>query len=99
MLLFASAIVCGATFAVWAAFPSYPAFALGLVLWGISGAIASGAYDAYVYDQLAAHDQLRSYPRIIARGGAGVSAARGPRRAAGLRRDAAQWSGRGVPIP
>ncbi|MGH8826066.1 MAG: MFS transporter [Jiangellaceae bacterium] len=70
-LLIASAIVYGATFAVWAAFPSYPTFALGFVLWGISGAIASGAYEAYVYDQLAAHDRLRSYPRIIARGRAG----------------------------
>lgn len=67
-LLVAAAVVYGGVFAVWAATPSYPAFALGFVLWGASGAVVSGTYQSYVYDVLAARGEVRRYQQVIARG-------------------------------
>jgi MFS family permease len=67
-LLLLSSLAYGATFAVWATFPSYPAFAVGFVLWGASGAVASGTFQAYVHDTLATHGKVRSYQRVVARG-------------------------------
>jgi predicted MFS family arabinose efflux permease len=67
-LLVIAAAVYACVFAVWAAAPSYPAFALGFVLWGASGAVVSGTYQSYVYDVLAAHDEARRYQQVLARG-------------------------------
>ncbi len=71
VLLVASALLSGGGFAAWTLFPSYPAFAVGFVLWGVGSSLSSGTYEAYVYDELVAHDAVRSYQRIIARGRAG----------------------------
>jgi MFS family permease len=62
------AATVGVGYAVWTVFPSYPAFAIGFVLWGLGSALTSGSYEAYVYDELAAKDAVSMYPRIIARG-------------------------------
>jgi MFS family permease len=40
-------------FGLWVAAPSYPAFAVGFVLWGAKSALVSGALEALVYDELA----------------------------------------------
>jgi len=51
--LLASAPCLGAAaFALWTVVPSYPAFAAGFVLWGIQGALQSGALEALVYEEL-----------------------------------------------
>lgn len=39
-------------FGLWVAVPSYPVFLLGFVLWGMAGALQSGATEALVYDNL-----------------------------------------------
>ncbi|MGH3469962.1 MAG: MFS transporter [Thermocrispum sp.] len=70
-LLVASAVVYAGTFAAWMAFPSFAAFAVGFVLWGVSSALGSGTFEAYTYDTLARHGAVRRYPRLVARARAG----------------------------
>jgi len=48
-------------------FPSFPVFAAGFVLWGAGGALGSGAFQALVYDTLAAAGRTSDYPRLIGR--------------------------------
>ena len=58
-----------AGYAVWVVWPSYPGFALGFVLWGLGGALGSGALEALVYDELAAERRTAEYARIAGRSG------------------------------
>jgi hypothetical protein len=67
-LLVLGAAVYAACFALWTTVPTYPAFAVGFVLWGLSGSLVSGTYEAYVYDHLAARGATTSYRRVIAAG-------------------------------
>lgn len=67
-LLLVAALVQGAGFGAWTLGAGYPAFALGFVLWGLGGALVSGAYEAYVHDSLAARGATTRYPQVIAWG-------------------------------
>ncbi len=71
-LLVAASALYGACFALWTAVPSFVAFAAGFVLWGVSGSLVSGTYEAYVYDHLFARDRSASYVRVIAAGRTGA---------------------------
>lgn len=53
-----------AGFAVWTAAPGAAGFATGFVLWGVGGALVSGAAEALVYDGLAAVGAQESYVRV-----------------------------------
>ena len=64
-LLAASAVVNGVGYAVWVAWPGYAGFLLGFVLWGLSSALASGTFEAFTYDELAAVGQERRYAQVI----------------------------------
>jgi MFS family permease len=57
-------VLQAAGFAVWTAAPEAWAFAVGFVIWGISGALVSGASEALVYDGLAAVGAEGSYARV-----------------------------------
>ena len=70
-LLVAGAALYGCCFALWTAVPTYAAFAGGFVLWGLSGSLVSGSYEAYVYDHLHARRAEASYRRVIAAGQTG----------------------------
>src|SRR5919112_593803 len=50
-------------FAVWTAAPQAWAFALGFVVWGVGGALMSGASEALVYDALGVGAR-ESYVRV-----------------------------------
>ncbi|MCU1648629.1 MAG: hypothetical protein JWN03_8904 [Nocardia sp.] len=63
-LLIGSAALLVAAFSAWTLFPSYAGFALGFVLWGASGSLRSGTFEALLYDELAARSATASYPRI-----------------------------------
>ena len=67
LLVLASALYAGC-FALWSAVPTYAAFAGGFVLWGLSGSLVSGTYEAYVYDHLYARQRQDSYRKVIAAG-------------------------------
>jgi MFS family permease len=53
-----------AGFALWTALPGTASFAAGFVLWGIGGALASGAVEALVYEGLAAAGAAPAYARV-----------------------------------
>jgi hypothetical protein len=49
---------------VWTAAPGYAAFAAGFVIWGVGGALVSGASEALVHDGLAEVGAADSYARV-----------------------------------
>ena len=57
-------VLQAAAFVIWTAAPQAWAFALGFVVWGVSGALVSGASEALVYDGLAAVGAADSYVRV-----------------------------------
>ncbi|GAA2611085.1 MFS transporter [Dactylosporangium fulvum] len=65
--LVVSALVQGAGFAVWLGLPGFWGFAAGFVLWGVGGALASGALEALLYDGLAAAGAEREYVQVSGR--------------------------------
>jgi hypothetical protein len=61
-VLLAGAPCLGAAgFGLWTVAPSYPAFAAGFILWGMQGALQSGALEALVYEEL---DRAGAAPRF-----------------------------------
>ncbi|WP_331272457.1 MFS transporter [Motilibacter aurantiacus] len=54
-------------YVLWLVLPGFPGFAAGFVLWGLGGALASGALEALLYDGLAADGQSAAYPRLLGR--------------------------------
>ncbi|MGY4097948.1 MFS transporter [Nocardia sp. R16R-3T] len=64
-LLVMSGVLLTAGFACWTVLPTYLGFAVGFVLWGTSGALVSGTFEALLYDELVARNEQRAYPRII----------------------------------
>ena len=66
-LLALAPLLSGAGFALWVLAPSYPAFALGFVLWGAQGALQSGALEALVYEELDRVGAADRYARLIGR--------------------------------
>ncbi|WP_431884200.1 MFS transporter [Micromonospora gifhornensis] len=67
LLLCLAPLCTAAGFALWTFVPSYPAFALGFVLWGAGGALASGALEALVFDELDHLGLAQRYARTIGR--------------------------------
>ncbi|GAA1465573.1 MFS transporter [Nocardiopsis exhalans] len=64
-LLAAAPLLSGTGFALWLLFPSYWVFALGFVLWGTAGALASGAFEALVYTELSRRGAAQQYARVM----------------------------------
>ena len=56
-------------YAMWLLWPSYPGFALGFLLWGVGGSLASGSLEALVYDELEAEGRAGDYARVTGRAG------------------------------
>nr|WP_279580856.1 MFS transporter [Fodinicola feengrottensis] len=54
-----------AGYALWVAFPSFPAFAAGFVLWGLAGSLVSGTFEALLYDGLATVDAEALFARVL----------------------------------
>lgn len=65
--LVAAGMLQAGGFALWIALPGFPAFAAGFVLWGLGGALVSGALEALVYDGLAAVGAEAHYARVQGR--------------------------------
>ncbi|MCP2276824.1 MFS transporter [Nocardia amikacinitolerans] len=64
LLILSGVLVLGA-FTLWTVAPSYPGFAIGFVLWGVSSALESGTFEALIYDDLVARGEPAVYPRIM----------------------------------
>lgn len=65
--LAASGAMQAGAYVLWLLWPGYPAFAAGFVLWGLGGALAGGAFEALLFDGLAAAGSERHYPRVYGR--------------------------------
>lgn len=59
-----ASVLQAAAFAVWTAAPALWAFVAGFVIWGVAGALVSGASEALVYDELAAVGADACYGRV-----------------------------------
>ncbi|MEV0334769.1 MFS transporter [Nocardia sp. NPDC050717] len=64
-LLILSCLLQVACFVVWMLAPSFAGFGIGFVLWGIAGALASGTFEALIYDDLVARGEPSAYARIM----------------------------------
>jgi MFS family permease len=62
--LVAGSVLQAAGYAAWVLLPTFPGFALGFVLWGLGGALVSGAQEALLYDGLAAAGAARQYAQV-----------------------------------
>lgn len=67
LLLCLAPLVTAAGFALWVLLPSYPAFAVGFLLWGAGGALVSGALEALVWTELVRVDASDRYARVLGR--------------------------------
>lgn len=67
LLLWLGPLFTATGFALWVLLPSYGAFAVGFILWGIGGALGSGALEALVYDELERLDAADRYARVMGR--------------------------------
>lgn len=56
-----------AGYALWTAWPTFPGFAAGFVLWGLGGALSSGALEALLYDGLAAVSAQHRFAPLLGR--------------------------------
>ncbi|MFI6327028.1 MFS transporter [Micromonospora chersina] len=67
LLLCLAPLLAAAGFAVWVLVPSYPAFAVGFLLWGAGGALRSGALEALVWTELDRLGAAGRYARLTGR--------------------------------
>lgn len=65
LLLTLSGPIYALGFAVWTLWPTYPGFAIGFVLWGLSSALMSGTFEAFLYDELTVQGRESSYARVL----------------------------------
>ncbi|KOX15692.1 MFS transporter [Nocardiopsis sp. NRRL B-16309] len=64
-LLAAAPLLAAAGFTLWLLLPSYTAFALGFALWGVGGALSSGAFEALVHGELDRRGAADRYARVM----------------------------------
>jgi MFS family permease len=65
--LAAGALFQAAAYALWLTFPVFAGFAAGFVLWGLGGALTSGALEALLYDGLTSVDATPHFTRAYSR--------------------------------
>jgi predicted MFS family arabinose efflux permease len=57
-------VLQAAAYALWLAAPGFPGFAAGLVVWGVGGALVSGAFEALLHDGLTAAGAGDQFGRV-----------------------------------
>lgn len=67
LLLCLGPLLSAVAFALWVVFPSYPAFAVGFLLWGAGGALVSGSLEALVFTELEEAGAAERYARVMGR--------------------------------
>jgi MFS family permease len=67
LLLVLGPLLTAAAFALWVTAPSFWMFALGFALWGLKGALQSGALEALVYEELDRAGGAERYATIMGR--------------------------------
>lgn len=67
VLLAGAPLLTAAGYALWTFAPSYASFAVGFALWGASGALQSGAFEALAYEELDRLGAAPHYPAVMGR--------------------------------
>ncbi|MEU3255009.1 MFS transporter [Streptomyces sp. NPDC006997] len=67
LLLWLGPLITAVGYALWVLTPSYLAFAAGFVLWGVKGALGSGALEALVYEELDRVGASDRYAHVMGR--------------------------------
>ncbi|MGH8794347.1 MAG: MFS transporter, partial [Stackebrandtia sp.] len=67
LLMTVGPLLSAAGFGIWVLFESYPAFALGFILWGVKGALQSGAQEALLYEELDRLGGADRYATVVGR--------------------------------
>ncbi|MEU7589668.1 MFS transporter [Micromonospora sp. NPDC049230] len=67
LLLCLAPLVTATGYALWVVLPSYPAFAVGFLLWGAGGALVSGALEALVWTELNRLGAVDRFARVLGR--------------------------------
>jgi len=62
--LVASSVLTACGFASWVLLPGFAGFAVGFALWAFGGSLASGAFEALLYDGLTAAGAADRYPTL-----------------------------------
>lgn len=62
--LIASGVFQAVGFGLWIVLPGFTAFAAGFVLWGLGGALVTGAFEALLYEGLVERNAAEHYARI-----------------------------------
>jgi MFS family permease len=70
LLLIVGPLFTAVAFVSWAIFPTYWVFALGFLLWGLKGALGSGALEALIYEELERVGAADRYATIMGRASA-----------------------------
>jgi len=65
--LVAAGVLQAVAYALWLTSPTFTGFAAGFVLWGAGGSLATGAFQALLYDGLAAAGAARRYGAVAGR--------------------------------
>ncbi|NUT94105.1 MAG: MFS transporter, partial [Saccharothrix sp.] len=65
--LVAAGVLQALGYALWTAAPGFWAFAAGFVLWGLGGALVSGALEALIHDGLAAVGAADAFGQVLGR--------------------------------
>lgn len=63
----AGSVLQGLAFCVWLVAPSIVGYAVGFLLWGVGYAFGSGAFQAYVYEQLRDGSGTEHFTRVLSR--------------------------------
>jgi MFS family permease len=63
----AAGVIQAAGYALWVVRPGFAGYAAGFVLWGVSGALVSGALQALVFDALSAAGARDHYAKVMGR--------------------------------
>lgn len=67
IVLAAAGVVQAGGYALWTVWHSFAGFAAGFVLWGLAGSLVEGAFEALLYDGLAAAGAQDHYVRVQGR--------------------------------
>jgi MFS family permease len=65
--LVAAGLLQGTGYVVWISLPGFAGYAAGFVLWGVGGALVSGAFEALLYDGLVAAGAEDQFGRLLGR--------------------------------
>jgi len=66
-LILLGQLIRAAGYLCWLFFPSFLGFLVGFVLWGIKGALTSGTFQAFLYDELKHHGRQGEFTKILGR--------------------------------